>query len=216
MTIVWNKECPCYTALVDCRVEILCLGGPDDVRFDAVYCHCEVFVDGHPVCSHMGGFTAFDRNITAYVRTGEKIRISLKIRNNSVADDVSYGTKYAAHPLAGIPRKALVYAVPGCHLTTLGVSTEFGDGDYSRATLKLYIGVTQPASTSLELIVPDGTASRLCNEEIGQRSELAFPVEFPVLWDTEHPNLYELIIKLDLRVCIFFRQSSPPFILRIG
>lgn len=181
------------------------------VRFDAVYSHCEVFVNGEKAGDHMGGFTAFDIDVSAFVSAGTQARISLRIRNNSIADEISWGTVYAGHALAGIPRKVRLYALPKQHLTALAVATLFPDADYANAVLHVQIGASSPSPSILTLIAPDGLEIPLGTHDLNGETTIDLTVANPLLWDTEHPNLYLLKIEiggLEYRQSVGFREIS--------
>src|SRR5690606_7068451 len=101
------------------------------------YSACRVFVDGQAAGSHLGGFTPFDLDITHLARPGSDLRITLHVDNHSLADTIANGSKYAAHPLAGLHRKATLYALPLRHIQNLGVRTLFADGAYDVARLEV-------------------------------------------------------------------------------
>ncbi len=162
------------------------------VRFEAVYSACAVWIDGRPVAQHMGGFTPFDIDITALAKPGTTLRLTLHVDNSSVADLLAFGTRYADHPLIGIPRKAFLYALPATHILGLGVSTLFRDNDYSRAVLRLEMDVSQSSDLDVSLIDPDGKETSLGKSPVSARDVVEFEVAGPRLWDTETPSLYTL------------------------
>lgn len=165
------------------------------MRFEAVYSTCEVWIDGQPVAQHTGGFTPFDVDITSFATPGQSLRLTLHVENNSIADLIAHGTRYADHPLIGISRKAFVYALPSTHILGLGVMTLFPDGDYERALLRLNLDVSKTADLDVSLIDPDGREMRLDKATVSDRGIADFDVKEPQLWDTETPRLYTL--KLD-------------------
>ena len=161
-------------------------------RFEAVYSACEIWIDGHPVAQHVGGFTPIDIDITPMARPGETLRLTLYVDNSSVADLIAFGTRYADHPLIGIPRKAFLYCLPPAHIAGLGITTEFPDGDYSQAVLRLDVDTSQASDLRVKLIDPDNRGQALGTVSLPANGVLKFPVSQPRLWDTETPALYTL------------------------
>lgn len=167
------------------------------LRFEAVYSACEVYVNGRPAGAHLGGFTPFDLDVTDLVTAGQTARVGLRLHNRSVADLISFGSRYADHPLAGILRKATLYALPDRHLLDLAVATLFADGDHARATLRVDLTSHGATRLSAMLIAPDGQPTELGAYSVDGRHVLDFQVDRPVLWDTETPALYTLRLTLD-------------------
>lgn len=166
------------------------------LRFEAVYSTCSLWIDGQPVAQHLGGFTPFDVDITAFARPAEALRLTLHLENNSIADLIAFGTRYADHPLIGIPRKAFVYSLPQAHILGLGVATVFEDGDYDTAQLRLDLKVSGPSDLSVTLVDPEGVAAPLGSVKVDGIGVAEFTIANPKLWDTETPSLYALQLEL--------------------
>jgi hypothetical protein len=164
------------------------------IRFEAVYSSCTLFVDGVLVGAHLGGFTPFDLDISQHLKPGITVRLTLHVENDGIADLIGFGSRYADHPLVGIPRKAFVYALPHPHLLDLGVATLFHSGDYSRARLRLSLTASDHASVKIHLHAPDGAECLSVTRDIDQVTTLDFDIKAPVLWDTETPALYTLVL----------------------
>ncbi|MDB5588895.1 MAG: hypothetical protein JWP26_3865 [Devosia sp.] len=160
------------------------------LRFEAVYSQCTVWIDGRPAGHHLGGFTPFDLDLTDQVKAGEQARVTLHITNNSIADTLAQQTNYAFHPLAGISRKVTLFALPSDHFEVFDVATIFAAGDLSRATLQLDLQVSRPGPVDVELVTPAGDVRPLGTRHIDGTARLAFAVEAPELWHTEHPALH--------------------------
>src|ERR1700749_1854624 len=72
------------------------------LRFDGVYSHARVWVNGHFVRGHFGGFTSWDCDITDFVQPGALAHLMLGIADRS--DDISQASYYAKHVIAGVLR----------------------------------------------------------------------------------------------------------------
>lgn len=171
------------------------------VRFDGVYSRARVWVNGMLVGDHSGGFTSWDVEITDHVEAGATAQLVVGITDES--NDVSQGSYYAKHSIAGILREVRVFATPKTHLCDLAVTASF-DGDR---------GGTISLKAALES--PDGTGGRLritlrastgTDAPIDPAAEQALSPTHPLehviqvhsakAWDAEHPNLYTLEIAL--------------------
>lgn len=190
---------------------------PDDwagkvirLRFEAVYSVCTVFVDGVEVARHLGGFTPFDVDLTRHVQAGRDVRITLRLCNASLADDLSFGSRYAGHALAGIPRDVVLYALPPAHMTALTVATLFPDG-YDRALLRLTLAVSAPVRVEMALEGPDGDMTDLGIEDLTGPRVIDRTVDRPHLWDTDRPQLYHLRLRIgaaDYAIPVGFREIA--------
>lgn len=168
------------------------------LRFDGVYSHARLFVNGTFVREHHGGFTRWDTDITPFVRPGKKNEIRLEVTDR--LDDISYASGYAHHPIGGILRDVTLFVLPETCLYDFYAETHL-DAAYEDAVLK--IGYSSPVAGGAEvaytLTDPSGrryplAQSRFPLEEGGNMNEL--PVKNPLKWDAEHPNLYTLTITL--------------------
>ena len=88
------------------------------LRCDAIYSDAIIWVNGEKAGKHLGGFTAFEFNITSLIKSGENI-ISIGVMSESFNDTLASATQYAAHQLGGITRKIFLFAVPEVHLSDL-------------------------------------------------------------------------------------------------
>ena len=168
------------------------------LRFDGVYSHARLFVNGTFVREHHGGFTRWETDVTPFVRPGKKNEIRLEVTDR--LDDISYASGYAHHPIGGILRDVTLFALPETCLYDFYAETHL-DAAYEDDVLK--IGYSSPVAGGAEvaytLTEPSGrryplVQSRFPLEEGGNMNEL--PVKNPLKWDAEHPNLYTLTITL--------------------
>jgi beta-galactosidase len=179
------------------------------LRFDAVYSDATVWINGRAAGSHLGGFTAWELDVTDLVRPGGENVIALAVKSESITDVLATGSEYAAHPLGGITRKVTLFAVPEVNIRSFHVVTMF-DKEYRDATLRLELTFANQGKQSLGLLEaamwlkltgPDGkpvalewNAFLLPAIEAGQTLShtLTIPVAAPAKWDCEHPNLYTI------------------------
>ena len=174
------------------------------VRFDGVHSEYVISLNGKEVGSHLGGMTAYEINLTPYLRKGSN-ELKLNVRSESLADMLGSLTQYAAHQLGGITRKVTLLALPNVHITDLRVVTDL-DPTYTNATLKLF--------TSIQNYSPQTVKSVLLNVSLDNKITtfkhqvpaiesgkswsgwLEIPVNNPLLWNNEQPNLYNLRVDL--------------------
>ena len=110
------------------------------LRCDGVQSDACLSVNGRPAGAHQGGFTAFELDITPFIRTGRTNTIALAVTNESLADELASGTQYAAYQFGGITRKIYLQALPATNLAALRITTDL-DEDCPNARLKAEIEV---------------------------------------------------------------------------
>ncbi len=167
------------------------------VRFDGVYSHARVWVNGVFVRTHSGGFTSWDAEITDHVQAGTTAKITVGVTDRS--DDISQGSYYAKHSIAGMIRDIRMFAVPKTHLRDLAVTASFDRDHGGTISMKATLSSPQPASARLRFSLEDSSGETV---SLDPASELTVPPEHPLVhelhvrspkaWDVEHPNLYRL------------------------
>ena len=169
------------------------------LRFDGVYSHACLTVNGKKVREHFGGFTRWETDITSYVKIGKKNEIELEITDR--LDDISYASGYAHHPIGGILRDIVIFAMPETHIFDFYVETVL-DASYEDAVLKLGYSAfaNEESEIRYTLLSPQGKHVELPvsvfplrkGENVKVVNEL--PVNNVLKWDAEHPNLYSLTV----------------------
>jgi beta-galactosidase len=176
------------------------------LRCDAVYSECEIFINGEMAGGHLGGFTAFETDITPFVKRDQENKIAIRVRSESIADSLSSASQYAVHPLGGISRKIFLMALPVVNCSMFHVSTTF-DKDYLDAKLmvevelanesidesdvKMFFELSGESNPGLVLRKEVKLDRRLSGNSVLVRN-FSFDVASPLKWDPEHPNLYSI------------------------
>jgi hypothetical protein len=180
------------------------------LRFDAVYSDCKVYVNGKKVGQHIGGFTPFELDITQAVKIGKANTLALSVQNESLADTMSSGSKYACHQLGGINRKVTLFSLPQANISSLAIRTDL-DKNYVNAKLNIELGVTNdgktPINQSVKLYLLDAKGNSIPLKsstvkfgKISPKQEtkktVSFNIANPEKWTNETPTLYQLKMKL--------------------
>ena len=171
------------------------------LRFDGVYSHAKLSVNGHFVREHHGGFTRWETDITEYVRPGKKVEISLEVEDR--IDEISYAAGYAHHPIGGILRDVTLFAIPESHLYDVSFETPL-DAGYARGKLHMNFGFedASPLITDevrVTLKSPKGKQNDVISASFSLKqgkNVFDMDVQNPILWDGEHPNLYTAEVTL--------------------
>ena len=165
------------------------------LNFGAVDWKCDVWVNDTHVGSHTGGYTPFSLDITkALVANGDNM-LTVRVwdptdngpqpRGKQVSDP--RGIWYT--PVTGIWQTVWLEPVNSSHITDLRILP-----DIDKGVLSVEVVSTNPQGTKAEVKVLDGGKVVASGTGSGM-IEIKMPVGFK-LWDTEHPNLYDLEVKL--------------------
>jgi beta-galactosidase len=182
------------------------------VRFDGVYSDGIVYVNGKKAGHHEGGFTPFELDITDLVKPRERNVMTLAVCNESAAERLASGSKYASHVLGGISRKVTLFALPEANLAALFVTTDL-DEEFKDAVLQLDCTVANESPVELDdatllITLLDAKGKRLRGVEAlntvvpavkaGEIVDvpMSMPVVNPAKWTSETPTLYQVQVEL--------------------
>lgn len=176
------------------------------LRFDAAYSDAIVLINGRKAMSHIGGFNAFEGDITDFLKKGENL-LTVGVMSESLADTLSCGSQYAAHPLGGILRKVTLFAVPLLHLSDIVISTDLDD-NYRDAKLEIKVELDNKGKFSantevrIDLLSPEGkivvshsVKTSVKNESV-KNEIINLDINDPFKWTAESPWLYNLKIQV--------------------
>ncbi|MCP4313350.1 MAG: hypothetical protein GY790_18995 [Bacteroidetes bacterium] len=169
------------------------------LNFKAINNLAKVYVNGTYVTKHQGGFTEWHCDITDFVEPGKKAWLAVEVTN--ISREISFNGK-AQRPTGGIVRDVLLQARPKAFMPFIIVSSPFDDS-FTNATLQITGLVNNPSDevmASFQLFDPDNKKVALKNNSLNLSEELVYfsvPVENPVKWDAEHPNLYRLQVTIE-------------------
>jgi len=182
------------------------------LRCDGVYSDAVVYMNRKEVGRHLGGFTAFELDVTDDVRPGINT-LTMMVKSRSLADTLASGIQYAAHDLGGIPRKLCLLALPEINVAGFHVETWF-DGEYRNATLEARLEIANegqgdpgPAAElrlrlyewsgdSKQAVAVDALSLKVPPPGSSVVREFSIPVEAPKKWHAETPHLYRLVVEL--------------------
>lgn len=181
------------------------------LRFDGVYSHARLFVNGKFVREHFGGFSRWETDVTDFVKAGRKNEIRLEVTDR--LDEISYASGYAHHPIGGILRDVTLFALPENHPADFHLETDL-DAQYQDAVLRVRYQMNRVAGEEVvyTLLAPDGREVKLPQARFALKSGMNsqdLQVTAPLKWDAEHPNLYTLhvqVVRDGQEVCRFCKR----------
>ncbi len=181
------------------------------LRCGAVYSKTQVWANGRLVGTHEGGFTPFELDVTDAIEFGQDNRIDLAVCNESTANILSNGSKYAHHCLGGIMRDIKLLALPAVNLASYHVDCTLDD-EYKNANMRVWLRLANEIEKNADGLVihlnlwnPQGEPVDIYPNtfplpEIPAGETMPYTIELPVRrpmkWDTEHPHLYKLTCRL--------------------
>ena len=159
------------------------------LHFGAVDFFADVYINGHFVGSHAGGYTAFFFDITEFIRIGEN-EITVAVRDES---DTSYhsrgkqrekrgGIWYTSQ--SGIWQTVWLESVPEDYISSLLIVPDINERS-------VYITVKSAFNGNCNIIFD--------SKQYTAKTNVAFalPVENFALWTPETPKLYEFTVTLE-------------------
>lgn len=175
------------------------------IRFDGVSSHGEFKLNGKPFGKHEGSFVAFEFDISNLTVPGENL-LEAAVQAETISDKLACTSQYAAHTVGGILRKVSVYALPQSYISDFSWKVEF-DKQYRDAVLltnfRLAATVVSEAELRFTLTDENGKQVKLEKNSFplilkNGTTEIScpVPVKSPLKWDSEHPQLYTLSVKL--------------------
>lgn len=170
------------------------------LRFDAVYSYCSIWLNGVELGDHEGGFTPFQFDITDCVTSHNELVVV--VRSDSISDEVSAASDYAAHSLGGVTRQVSVLDLPQRNLERIHVDTTFSGGAGTARVFGTVSGLNNDGVARVKVRIVDSDNQELALESIDvEASEPRFSQTVSLNdvrpWTAETPILYDLIVSLD-------------------
>ena len=170
------------------------------LHFGAVNWDSTVFVNGHLLGDHKGGYTAFDYDITDSLTPGaNELIVSAFNPMTDGTPNAQVVGKQRAHPVSvlytgstGIWQSVWLEPVPAAHIAYLRITPEFGSN-----SVRLAVETDNAAGYQMEVTVVDAPAHAQTSRIVLADTEPRLRVPNTHPWTPEHPFLYGL--KVDLK-----------------
>lgn len=179
------------------------------IYFDGVYKNSEVWINGHLLGKRPNGFIAFQYELTPYLNKKRNNTIAVKVDHSQFADSRWYTG-------SGIYRNVYLVAVNPVHVSQWGVAftTPEISRDKAIASVKVLLqnqsGNSKQAVVKVSLtnkkgkIVSEGQTKLNLPKNGKSKATISLAVSVPQLWSVNHPNLYNLSIK----VCVAGKETD--------
>lgn len=194
----------------------------DDSRyflcFEAVNYFADVYVNGTLVCSHEGGYTPFEVDITNFLKTGNQnefmVRVDLPGPDSPEPSfrDIPHGKQDWYGPGGGLWQDVYIENRPVQRISDMYVNPDAGTETV--AVEWSCVGVCEAAHTQAELrfhLFEQGSEGAVFAETtrigIPEAGQFSCKVENPILWSTEQPFLYQMTLDLIVDGKVVDQQS---------
>jgi beta-glucuronidase len=174
------------------------------LHFDAVFYAARVWLNGHELGRHEGGYTPFELDATAAVRAGRNL-LAVLVDNRRAADripaNLSPGWSFDWWNYGGIVRDVSLAETSRAYLAgerIVAVPRLTGVDRADSAAVTVTVDVANTSSEALHGTVASATAgasgSAPISVEAGTtgRATIALHLSRPRLWHFDHPALYTL------------------------
>lgn len=176
------------------------VGKKNIIRFNGVYSYAKVYFNGQFVREHFGGFTAWDCDITPMIKPGQDNWLHVVVVDR--ADDISYASGYAHHPIGGILRNVQHIILPVHHIQRLYANATL-ENNYQTGKLNIDLSLNEPGKDSKvewSLVDPSGKTvwSRSRTLQADEKGNVEDEITSANVkrWTAETPHLYKLKVHL--------------------
>lgn len=178
------------------------------LRFDGAYMLTKVWLNGTYLGRHVYGYTPFEWDVTALLKSGEENELIVRVDNSAQPNSRWYSG-------SGITRSVWLIGTESVHIAPYGVWVKAEGVLEKKVHLAAETRVKLEAAADeeerqvcveTEVYGPDGVlaAASKTREELlfagtaGSEQIFCQNIEIPepVLWDTKNPALYEVVTKL--------------------
>ena len=177
------------------------------LRFDGISSHGIVKINGKTVGEHEGSFVVFEFDISDALKSGEN-NLEVEVQCETVSDHLACTSQYAAHPVGGILRKVILFALPVTHIADFSWQVKFDSvyrDAYFKINTRVNLGENVGPKPQLKFTITDVNNQDIRLEtktfevpvkSAGSEVNETMVVRSPLKWDPEHPNLYRLTTDL--------------------
>ena len=171
------------------------------LRFDAATHEARVYVDGHLVAEHVGGYTPFEADLTDIVEPGRQFRLTVGVNNELTNTTIPPGTISVSqdgrrtqtylhdfYNYAGLARSVWLYSTPRVRVDDIVIATDVHD----RAGLVRY-RVAHTGDAAVRVAVLDAAGVEVA-AAAGAEGEAR--IDDVTLWQPGAAYLYRLRVVL--------------------
>ena len=172
--------------------------------FEGVNISSEIYVNGKPAGSHVGGYVGFEVDISPYIRKDQKNKIAVKV-DNSYNPNVIPSQKADFFIYGGITRDVWLKILPEMNISDVQVSTPTVTNESASTQLKLDIHNHNQLNDSYSInakIIEPSTQKVVSEKSVrinkdNRYVDITMPdVINPKLWSPKDPQLYNVVTQI--------------------
>ena len=192
------------------RVEVPASWPADErvfLRFGAVDWEAEVWVEGERAAGHVGGYTPFEVDVTAWAQPGGSFHVAVRVRDDCYDDKASLVGKQGGFwytCAGGLWQDVVLSHRPAAHVVSV---LDLPADDHERVSMVVDVtGPAGPATLSVAVACIEESCGRTCGPEwtttsldlTGETVEVPLELAIPgvVAWTPEQPCLLGRTIEL--------------------
>ncbi len=166
------------------------------IDFEGVAHEADVYLNGHHLGTHKGGYTKFTYDITKYVYKDLENLLTVFVDARSNLNFPPFGHVIDYLTFGGIYREVSIYTKPKVHIKDYLISTKDID---KVIAFKLEYQLSEPFLGDFRINLTDGDKV-LLNETIkvdGSSQAHSYTANHLKLWSIENPKLYRITISIE-------------------
>ncbi len=143
-----------------------------------------VGVNGQIVCSHEGGFTPYDCEVTSLLHDGENfvvISVNAARRKDGVPTVMTDWWNYG-----GLTRDVMLVEVPQTFVQDYSIQLEKG----SQEQISGWVKIDKPGAAKVEIRIPELSVTKTVETDASGVGKFALDTKGLKLWSPEQPKLY--------------------------
>lgn len=160
------------------------------LHFDGVNYFANVYLNGKPLTTHKGGYTAFNAEATEALQDGENF---LVVRVNGKLDDSTVPTLSTSDffKYSGITRDVNLVTVPKTFVSQYHVYLD----DMESGTVKGWVQLDGPkaANSKVRVAIAEAGVKVTAKTDSNGKAQFSFEADLD-LWSPENPKLYDVSI----------------------
>jgi beta-glucuronidase len=160
------------------------------MHFGAANHRASAFVNDVHVCDHEGGFTPFDCDVTAALKSGGNFVVVAV--DDARRDDTVPAFKTDWWNYGGLTRQVYLVDVPQSYIDDYSLQMKRGAGDQIEGYIHL---VEAPAGTTVSLRIPELNIAKQATTDGDGYAKFSFAPQNLLRWSPEHPKLYRVQMK---------------------